>query len=96
MEVKTPAIIDINSLLSAVESHVKNAIDERLRHFQPRPEKPKQLLSVDEAAKEYGQTPSYWRKQVYNRSIPFVKMGKSVKLRRKDIEAFIAARTVEP
>ncbi len=89
-------LIDINQLLSIFEESVKKTIDEKLQRLQVKTQKPKELLSVSEASTEYGQTASFWRKQVYNRSIPFVKMGKSVRLRRKDIEAFIAARTVEP
>ena len=54
------------------------------------------LLTTDEAAQILGvkpQTLAYWR-CVKRYDLPYVKVGKSCRYRRSDIEAFIESRRV--
>ena len=85
--------VDIHTLLDELVEEVKMAVRQEMRKLNT-PAK-KELLTQSEAAKEYGMTESYWRKQIFHRFIPYVKMGKSVRLRRKDIEAFIEENKIE-
>ena len=79
--------IDISQLFTTLQSEIKQIIRTELKSLTTN--KPKELLTVKEVSKYYGMTESYWRKQIFNKTIPVAKMGKSVRLRRKDIEAFI-------
>ena len=79
--------IDISQLFTTLQSEIKQIVRSELKSLTTN--QPKELLTVKEGSKYYGMTESYWRKQIFNKTIPIVKMGKSVRLRRKDIEAFI-------
>jgi excisionase family DNA binding protein len=79
--------IDISQLFTTLQSEIKQIVRSELKSLTTN--QPKELLTVKEVSKYYGMTESYWRKQIFNKTIPIVKMGKSVRLRRKDIEAFI-------
>lgn len=85
--------VDINALFSTLADEVRRAVKQEIKSLEAKPKK--DLLSTAEAAEEYGMTESYWRKQIFYRTIPVVKMGKSVRLRRKDIEAFIEENKIE-
>lgn len=54
------------------------------------------LLTVDEAAARLGTPARFVRRLVAERRIPFTKIGKYVRFRAEDIEAFIDAGRVEP
>lgn len=56
----------------------------------------KKYLSVNEVAHEYGNSPGFWRKRVFLKQIPYVKAGRSVKIRREDLDAWHATRLVAP
>ena len=56
----------------------------------------RKYLSINEAAQEYGNSPGFWRKRVFLKQIPYVKAGRSVKIRREDLEGWHAARRVVP
>ena len=55
------------------------------------------LLSVTECAELTATTPAFWRKLLYHRAIPFVKVGRCVRIRESDLEAWLraGAQTVE-
>ena len=53
-------------------------------------------LSVVEAAEETGLSSAWWREQIFNRAIPFYKVGRRVLLDPADIEAFLDRCRVEP
>lgn len=52
------------------------------------------LLTVAEAAALLRLRPSTVRAWILNRKIPFCKVGRLVRIRRADIEAFLAASVV--
>ena len=90
-----PAIqaVDIHGLLVTLADEVRIAVKQELRKMGT-PAK-KELLTPFEVSEEFGMTESYWRKQIFHRNIPVVKMGKSVRLRRRDVEEFIENNTIE-
>jgi len=48
------------------------------------------LLTLREVEQLTGRKVTTWRKAIYRREIPFVKLGKSIRLKQSDIEAMIA------
>jgi len=84
---QTIQAIDINQLFEVLQDEVRKTVKTELQNLNAKPAK--ELLTPREVAEEFGMTESYWRKQIFIRAIPFVKMGKAVRLKRKDIEAFI-------
>ena len=51
------------------------------------------LLDVKELAKLTNTSEAFWRKVVFERQIPIVKVGRLVRINPSDVEAFLAART---
>ena len=49
-----------------------------------------ELLSVDEAAAMLSCSPAAIRKWVYQRRLPVVKVGRLMRLRRRDLEEVVA------
>lgn len=47
-----------------------------------------QLLSVPEAAQRTQTSVAYWRKLIWRREIPIVKIGRLTRLRERDVDAF--------
>jgi excisionase family DNA binding protein len=58
-------------------------------------DRPSELLTVPEAAALLRLKPSTIRAWVCQRRIPFVKVGRLVRIRRSDAEAYITSRIVE-
>lgn len=54
-----------------------------------------QLLTVDEAAVYLGIAPGTLRNWLSARTIPYVKVGRLTRLSTRDLDAFIAAHTVD-
>jgi excisionase family DNA binding protein len=54
------------------------------------------LLSVEEAAGVMGMSARHVRRLVAERRIAFHKLGRSVRIARADIDAYVAASRVEP
>lgn len=54
---------------------------------------PDPLLTVADAATYTGLSVSYWRDQVFRRSIPVTRIGNRVLIRRSVLDALIAAGT---
>ena len=52
-----------------------------------------QLLTLKELAKRTNTSEAFWRKVVFERRIPIVKVGRLVRINPSDVEAFLAART---
>lgn len=84
--------VDIGALFDGIRTELRHTVREELERLQKSPKK--ELLSILEVAEEFGMTESYWRKQIFHKNIPVVKMGKSVRLRRSDVEKFIEEREV--
>jgi excisionase family DNA binding protein len=53
-----------------------------------------QFLTVPELAKLSRESEAAWRKRVFFRQIPFVKVGRNVRVRREDFERWIQRRVV--
>jgi len=49
----------------------------------------KRLYSIREMATEIGATAWYWRSQIWDGQLPFVKVGRKMFIDSQDIEAFI-------
>lgn len=54
------------------------------------------LLTVEQAAERLGTTARFPRRLIEERRITFVKLGRHVRIPESALEAFIAARTVQP
>lgn len=54
----------------------------------------RRYLSVAEVAKATGLSQAYWRKAVFRRHIPYVKLGR-VLIRREDLESYMACHLVQ-
>lgn len=54
------------------------------------------LLTIDELAAELGLAKTTLREWCWQKRIPFVKLGRAVRFRRADIEAWLAEHTVAP
>jgi excisionase family DNA binding protein len=55
-----------------------------------------QLLTPQEAAERLGTSLRFVRRLVFQRRIPFIKVGRHVRIAASDLDAFIAAGRVEP
>ena len=58
-----------------------------------------ELLTLQEVARRTSTSVAFWRRQVAQRRIPFVKVGRLVRLMPEAVSNFLAARTrsaVEP
>ena len=55
---------------------------------------PGRLLDLEEAAQYLCTTPRWVRSQWQSRSIPAVKLGRAVRFRVEDLDAFVEARVV--
>lgn len=49
-----------------------------------------QLLTVRQMAQEAANSEAFWRKVIARREIPIVRVGRSVRVRRRDFEVFLA------
>jgi excisionase family DNA binding protein len=50
-----------------------------------------QLLTVDDAATTLGTSPRFIRRIIAERRIPYVKLGRHVRIHQSDLDAYIAA-----
>src|SRR4029453_2219604 len=53
------------------------------------------LLSVEQAAERLGTSVRFVRRLVFQRRIPYVKLGRHVRIATSDLDAFIAAGRIE-
>ena len=53
------------------------------------------LLSVEQAAERLGTSVRFVRRLVFQRRIPYVKLGRHVRITGRDLDAFIAAGRVD-
>ena len=53
------------------------------------------LLTVEQAAERLGTSVRFVRRLISERRIPFIKVGRYVRIAASDVEAFIAAGRVE-
>ncbi|MEM9131470.1 MAG: helix-turn-helix domain-containing protein [Actinomycetota bacterium] len=56
---------------------------------------PQPLLNIEQAAKRLGVDVRFVRRLVFEKRLPYVKVGKFVRFEPSDIEAWIADRRVE-
>jgi len=49
----------------------------------------KRLYSIKELVREIGATAWFWRTQIWDGQLPYVKVGKKMFIDREDIETFI-------
>jgi excisionase family DNA binding protein len=60
----------------------------------PEPPQPQQKLRVPDVAREYGLTERFVRKLVFNRDIPFYKVGKVILFDRDDLDRWFEEQRV--
>ena len=71
-------------------------------HGRPAPRRPPEqqssrLLTVDEAAERLSVSPAYVRRRlIFERRIPYVKLGSKVRIGELDLERFIESKVVTP
>jgi excisionase family DNA binding protein len=53
------------------------------------------LLTTQEAADRLGTSTRFVRRLIFERRIPFIKLGRHVRIAASDVDAFIAAGRVE-
>ncbi len=53
-----------------------------------------EFLTVAEIAKLTHTSAAVWRKRIWRRAICFIKLGRSVRVRREDLDRWIADRVV--
>ena len=53
-----------------------------------------EFLSIADLQKMTGESESAWRKRLGRRELPFLKLGGNVRVRREDLEKWLAERTV--
>ena len=53
-----------------------------------------QSLSIPELALETNESQAVWRKRIFFRQIPYLKLGRNVRVRRADFESWLEARLV--
>jgi excisionase family DNA binding protein len=51
-------------------------------------------LSIPDAAKETGLSEGFWRKAVFGKRISYYKIGRRVKIARRDLDLWIEARRI--
>ena len=59
-------------------------------------QRPPSLLDIGEAAERLGVTPRFMRRLVFERRLPYIKVGKYVRFESADLEAWLASNRVEP
>jgi len=57
---------------------------------------PDALLDADAAAQRLNITPRHIRALVYRRQIPYVKVGRLVRFRAADLDAWVESRVILP
>lgn len=53
-------------------------------------------LEVDQAAEYLGVSPRFIRRLVHDRRVPFLRLGRHIRLRPEDLDAYVEAGLVEP
>lgn len=53
-------------------------------------------LTAKQAAFHLAMSEAWLRKAVYRRIIPFVRIGRAVRFRRADLDAFLESRRIDP
>ncbi len=53
-----------------------------------------QLMTVDEVAEMWQVTPRYIRLLLQRKELPHIKLGKCVRIKRQDVEAYVNERIV--
>jgi excisionase family DNA binding protein len=52
------------------------------------------LLTIPQLAIETTESEGVWRKRVFRREIPFLKLGRNVRVKRTDFDNYLSARKV--
>jgi len=53
-----------------------------------------EFYAVDDLQRLTRESESAWRKRLARGELPFIKLGANVRVRRRDLEAWLSARTV--
>ncbi len=53
-----------------------------------------ELLTITDLQRLTGESESTWRKRLGRREIPYIKLGTNVRVRRRDLECWLACRTI--
>jgi excisionase family DNA binding protein len=54
------------------------------------------LLRLEECAERTSSSVRWWRRAVFEKRIPVVKLGRLVRIAERDLEAFLAANREDP
>jgi hypothetical protein len=52
------------------------------------------LLNLEQLAELSSESLAVWRKRIYRREVPYLKLGRNVRVRHEDYAAWLAARLV--
>ena len=52
------------------------------------------LISIPQLALESSESEAVWRKRIFRKEIPYIKLGRNVRVRRAEFESFLEARLV--
>jgi excisionase family DNA binding protein len=52
------------------------------------------LLTIRDLMRYSGESESAWRKRLGRRELPYIRLGANVRVRRADLDAWLAARTI--
>ena len=87
MKLLLDPLLDLSYLASFCHNYNCEAL---VREIEDHPE----YLSLPDTARETAMSQAYWRKVVFRREIPIVKLGRRVLIRRSDLDDFISIRRI--
>lgn len=85
------ALEELESALLQFEESVDGEVQER-----PQERKGLDLLSIPELCQELGMGQSWVYRRLRNGEIPSVKLGRSIKVKRADLEEYLESRRFRP
>src|SRR4028118_966287 len=92
LEAHRQALKDLEEALSAYEG----TLSEGQTSEQPTDGRVPQLFSIDEVCKALGMGKSWTYRKIKSGEIPSVKLGRSIKVRREDLEAYLQNQRYKP
>ena len=81
---------------SAMVEFEEELSGEHQQHVRPQSGKGLDLLSIPEVCQELGMGKSWVYQRIRSGEIPSVKLGRNIKVRRQDLEAYLQSQTYHP
>ncbi len=92
LEAHRQALKDLEEALSAYEG----TLSEGQTSEQPPDVQVLQLFSIDEVCKALGMGKSWTYRKIKGGEIPSIKLGRSIKVKREDLEEYLESRRYQP